>query len=296
MAIPIAQTSAKIALEGLKKVGISSPTAEQQTRAEEVFLREILGDICTSPGRSFNNRLKSLQSVSTQISTVGLSKYSVPTDFDEEISITILDGTHTGTATAGGASTITLAAAEDATEEEAEGNYILITSGTGSAQLRQITDYNTTTLVVTVDTAWTTTPDATSVYLIVDEAHELEDESIIGFSGIGTDFSKGLPSSYNKVSEAGAEYFILDKPTDKATYGIMTRYYAEITKVDEDSDTMARINRLWYNVLVNGVAAKVAEDEDDSKYQVYKSEYERLKVNLLAKETPYGVEFDGFTV
>ena len=295
MAIPIAQSSIKIAEEGLKKVGISSPTPDQLNNAEQTLLREVLADIVTSPGRSFNNRLKSLESVSTQINTEGQSKYSVPTDFDEEISVTLLDGTHTGTATAGAATSITLAADEDASVEDVEGNYILITSGTGLTQLRQVTDYNSTTKVATVDT-WTTNPDNTSVYLIVDTTVDLTDNAIEEFSGIGTNFTKTRPSSYNKVIEAGTEYFILDAPCDKSTYGIMTRYYADISKVDEDSDTMTNIYRKWYITLVYGVAAKVAEDEDDSKFQIFEAKYQDMKANLLAKEMPFGTEFQGFEV
>jgi hypothetical protein len=69
----------------------------------------------------------------------------------------------TGTATAGGASTLTNAAKTWATNQWAN-SQIRIVSGTGAGQIRTIAS-NTGT-VITVSAAWTTNPDATSVYSI----------------------------------------------------------------------------------------------------------------------------------
>jgi hypothetical protein len=69
----------------------------------------------------------------------------------------------TGTATAGGASTLTNSVKTWATNQWT--NYqIRIVSGTGAGQIRTIAS-NTST-VITVGSAWTTQPDATSVYSI----------------------------------------------------------------------------------------------------------------------------------
>lgn len=74
--------------------------------------------------------------------------------------------TANGTAQAGAASTITLAAGASAVTDFYKYMEVYIVSGTGSGQSRQITAYNGTTKVATVETAWTTNPDATSVYRI----------------------------------------------------------------------------------------------------------------------------------
>lgn len=71
-----------------------------------------------------------------------------------------------GTATAGGNKTITLQTALGA-DNMGIGCKIKITSGTGSKQMRRITGYVNSTKVVTVDRAWTTSPDNTSVYAVV---------------------------------------------------------------------------------------------------------------------------------
>lgn len=69
----------------------------------------------------------------------------------------------TGTATAGGATSLTDSAATW-TVDEYIGFVVIITSGTGVGQVRRITANSATALTVTP--AWATNPDATSVYSI----------------------------------------------------------------------------------------------------------------------------------
>lgn len=73
-----------------------------------------------------------------------------------------------GYASAGAASTITLDANHAAVDDIYNGRKIKITRGTGAGQEATITDYVGSTQVATVDTPWTTVPDATSVYRIDD--------------------------------------------------------------------------------------------------------------------------------
>lgn len=74
----------------------------------------------------------------------------------------------TGTAQAGAASTITLAAGESGLNGAFTGLTINLTGGTGSGQSKTITGYVGSTKVATVDTAWGTNPDATTTYEIED--------------------------------------------------------------------------------------------------------------------------------
>ena len=72
----------------------------------------------------------------------------------------------TGTAQAGAAATITLQAGASAVDDAYNGATIKIDSGTGSGQYRTLSDYVGATKVATVSSAWTVTPDATSVYTV----------------------------------------------------------------------------------------------------------------------------------
>lgn len=74
---------------------------------------------------------------------------------------------HVGTAQAGGASSITLdATGSSATDDLYNYQMVTIRSGTGAGQTRQITDYNGTTKVATVNLAWTTQPTSASEYVV----------------------------------------------------------------------------------------------------------------------------------
>jgi hypothetical protein len=73
----------------------------------------------------------------------------------------------TGTAQAGGASTITLRAGASATNDFFKDQAVFIVGGTGAGQTNRISTYVGATKVATVTTAWVTVPDATSVYVVI---------------------------------------------------------------------------------------------------------------------------------
>jgi phage tail sheath protein FI len=69
-----------------------------------------------------------------------------------------------GTAQGGTATTIQLAATASGNDDAYNGMQIRITGGTGAGQTKTITDYVGGTTTATVDSAWNTNPDNTSVY------------------------------------------------------------------------------------------------------------------------------------
>jgi len=76
-----------------------------------------------------------------------------------------------GTAQAGAASTITLAASSSTTSGYYNQYYVRIAGGTGLLnEAKQITAYDGTTFIATVDSAWTTPPDSTTQYVIQEGA------------------------------------------------------------------------------------------------------------------------------
>jgi len=75
--------------------------------------------------------------------------------------------TDSGTAQAGGASTITLKSSTNySSDDDPNGMWVTLTSGTGSGQERYISDYVASTKVATVYPAWTTQPDNTTHYKV----------------------------------------------------------------------------------------------------------------------------------
>ena len=103
----------------------------------------------------------------TLTTVVNNSETLTPSAVSGNITLTTTSSKHdTGTAQAGASTTITLKSASSSTDDYFNGLYITITGGTGSGQIRIITDYVGSTKVATVDRAWTTTPNATSTYSI----------------------------------------------------------------------------------------------------------------------------------
>jgi hypothetical protein len=89
------------------------------------------------------------------------------TDVSAGTRFLIKDQVVNGTATAGGAATMTLNANQaPATDNILNGMLVTITAGTGAGQTRTVSGYVASTRVVTVSVNWTTPPDATSVYTI----------------------------------------------------------------------------------------------------------------------------------
>lgn len=82
----------------------------------------------------------------------------------------------TGTATAGGASTITLQGDASGVDDYYQYQHLLLTGGTGSGQSAMVTAYNGTTKVATIQYPWAywngwVVPDATTTYSLMDASY-----------------------------------------------------------------------------------------------------------------------------
>jgi hypothetical protein len=113
--------------------------------------------------------------------------------------------TDTGTAQAGSADTITLKSASSFTaDNECNGMWIHITSGTGSGQKRHIHDYVGATKVALVYPAWTTAPDNTSGYSI----HPFEDAAVGEFINVRNGFGRAKVIEWVSHTEVKAYVLI----------------------------------------------------------------------------------------
>jgi hypothetical protein len=123
------------------------------------------------------------------------------------------------TAQSGTASTITLAAQASAIDDTYNEMLIEITAGTGSGQVRKITDYNGTTKVATVESNFNPVPDATSVYRI-DTAVTLicdsgDDAFVVDYFEI--EYERGFTAVSDQLQfdhDSGYRYVIDDFSTD----------------------------------------------------------------------------------
>jgi hypothetical protein len=149
------------------------------------------------------------------------------------VGVSVVDVTHSlgvavtnsdGTAQAGGATSITLAAGSSSAADFSGyvGKSVLIVAGTGAGQSRVGTAYNGTTKVLTVHRAWDANPDATSQYLFENDAAALADALLLRSvrSGAfatpgGRSVAAALAFLRNKWASVGGTLTVYD--TDDAT-------------------------------------------------------------------------------
>ena len=272
MAIPTARTTTNIVQAAYRKAGVSSPTSTQLATAIGDHLEEIKNDIAT------RKDWKVLEETAVLIPTQHLGRYSLPTDFRKALQLTIYDGAETGTATAGGSGTITLAAAEAISESIAEGSLIFVTGGTSAGAMGRITDYNTSTKVATITPAFATNADSTSVYMIAGSKRDLE---ALPYESSEEINSKGMPQGYMVFEQ---ELFLSPTP-DKIRYALKMRYGLDITDVDVTATRHARILKEWRSALVAGVATLLTEDIDDDKDSLLNQKYEAAVKRLMDQDS-----------
>jgi hypothetical protein len=293
MATATDPTASGIVAEAYRKTAYT-PLTSDLTTGTTVLLQEILNDIWLRSVSAGNTRLKSLETKAYFNSVAGQSYVAMGEDFDEEITVVLLDGSIRSTAQAGAAQSITLAASDAMSLTVALGRAIFLTGGTGAGQIRYITAINTTTKVVTVDSAWTVQPDATTTYLIVQNTMQLDQMNAAEFDTY-MPIQAGKPTVFAKYGRQ----LNFEKPFDLSTYGIMVRYYANIHQIDltEGPATLfTRILRNWRSVLTQGVTWKILESQNDNQQKDSMGKYEQLVGALVLKEIPFDGEFTGFVL
>lgn len=137
---------------------------------------------------------------------------------------------HGGTAQAGAAGSITLAAGASATDDLYKGQTVSIVSGTGAGQARVISGYVGSTKVASVSRNWATNPDNTSVYQVkclaspsMNAALEVVSASVTGNVGgnvagsVGSVASGGITAA-SLAADAITAAKIADGAIDAATF------------------------------------------------------------------------------
>ncbi|MBF83027.1 MAG: hypothetical protein CL489_00980 [Acidobacteria bacterium] len=136
---------------------------------------------------------------------------------------------HYGTATAGSATTITLAAGASAVDDAYNTFKIRIRYGTGIGQERTITDYVGSTKVATV-AAWTVTPDATTQYSIIQSYVDYSGIATVGQSPSTTEYLMATDGSYTYLGTGSggntAIYTYNGSLTARFDYGGVTLGYS----------------------------------------------------------------------
>ncbi len=144
-----------------------------------------------------------------------------------------------GKATAGGASSITLQAADDANgiarpfdDADLDRSFIALTGGAGAGQRRRILSYDGDTGIATIDPAWTTQPDSTSLYAT---------ETVI-------------PAPFHRML---------------VNFAVMTAK----NKIKQDARAYSTLFNAWHDLLISTVARRTATQRYTKPFDPYDGVY-----------------------
>lgn len=259
--------------DALFDAGERDPDATILARAAN-WAEEIKSDIYR-----LTKRLKDLQLTGYGVLTIGQSRYSYPSDFGTEMGMSLLYGTKTGVAQAGGSGTITLAANSNISSTWIIGKGILITAGTGVASYSQVTGYDTSTKVATVTPNFKVAPAVSSTYMVIDSEYELELKPLDQYKDDVLTYTS-RPTKFYPIGDEDYGEFYLDCPPD-AAYGIRFFYYGNIMRVDTDSTQMSNIYSKYRNLFLSGIRYKKYSEANDEReslwFQKYRNELGDLR-------------------
>jgi hypothetical protein len=256
--------------EALKGSGRIAPTATMISDATTLQFRMVKNDLAAVSGRHHT-----LLTNSVTVTTDGVSRYTWPTAARELESVQLLDGPTdwTGTAQAGATTSITLANTLNITDSaDVRGKFLVLTGGTGAQQIRQVISWDNSTKVAGVSSAWDTTPDATTTYLIATDHRRLWhiDHATVWVTN-PVPGTRG--KSYN-ASPVGRELW-LEYAADKA-YVLWWTYWAHLDRLDNAGSVLLSHIREHYNVWHQGMITKLNQRYDEDRYPAELSVYQAM--------------------
>lgn len=287
MSIPSNPTLTELVTRGLKDSGSYSPSATEISDASTYWIEEIKNDIWLNA-----KRMKSLQAIAHGVLVKGQSRYSYPSDFSSNLVMTLLSGTDTGIAQAGGSGSITLASNFSSGQNNIIGLYILIISGTGVASCSQIVTYDDLTKVATVAPNFKTAPGVGSGYLIITSEKDL-DQKPVDQMKLFSSINLSAPTCYFPIGDEDYGEFILNAPPDKV-YGVRLKYYANLMKLDIDSLHMSNLYLQWRIPFIEGIKLRNWSKRDDTNSDNQRMLYMKIIRDLIMKET-YGHDMHNLT-
>lgn len=278
---------------GLRSAGVPVAGAPEIARVKENWIPELVNDIVHRARITGVGYLKNFRVTAIAIGVVNRRRYALPSEFDDELNISVLDGDHTGTAQGGDRTEVTLESGEDISESDAEGAYVLMTSGQSIGQYRQIIDYDTSTLIATVESSWDTgkTPLSGDTYKIVDDQQAVDVEYIKVLDQMQTFHTAGRP--LRASTERGD--LVFDRPLDIA-YGIRLRYFADPGRWETSDSRWADLAVRWQAALTIGVTAKRMEEADDKRAEKERDKFDAAVLGVIGREQPEGGTFTQFTL
>lgn len=277
MAIPTTPSLKELCRTALRRAGQPAPSEGMIQEAMNQAFMEVKNDIKAKAGTH-----PLLEKKAVLVTTRGVRELAQPSDAHAVKSVLLMDGPDAwrGTAQAGASGSITLAATVNEDEATLVGKLLFTLGGTGSLQYRHLTGYTNATKVATVSPAWTTAPDNTTTYLIVNSQREILRTSAQVLNYHTSVFAtEGEPY----CASLEGEVLWMDRPPD-ASYPLLWTYYMDIDQLDESGSVSLKILREWRSLLVQGITAYSMDTYDDTRSNDAFIKYQ-TKLQALSMET-----------
>lgn len=283
MSAPTAPTTTTICTEALRRfLNGATPTAADVARADAYGMEKVKRDIM-----NIGKTWKPLIITSYDVTRMGVARYANPADFEQDNSVGLMTGAHAGAISAvADESNVTLAVSTDISQNEAEGKLLLITAKDGTSQAQEIARYNITTKACVMAAPYETLPEASDGYLIVTNITDLHRMPQWAYDQVMYPGRTGTPVRYAQLPDEFTGRLALH-PTPNTIFGLRRKYYADLMKLDTDSDLYSTILRRWAGVLEQGIFVwKLTEDDD--RYAEQNGIYQGMLMALM------GHDLDGF--
>lgn len=276
MPVPSDPTVDDIILHGMREAGQYTVTTSQAAFTDfKAFqfaaIKTEMWNACRT------DRL--LETDTTLLCPLGKSTLTLPTDFDNEITLYLYDADDSarGTAQSGTAGTITLASNFSSDPTYMYGRYLFTLAGTGSGQHRQVTNYNDSTKVVTLDSNWTTVPDSTTQYFV-----GIQRLRLTRLEYMRDENPNRRPEYYTRI---GTNLLVF--PAADKIYPILMTYRANLTRLDDTGTLFVKHLRERRHLWVQGVKAKTASRFDDDRAAAQQALFERMLAQYAAQNVVY---------
>lgn len=281
MTAPAAPTPTTLVTEAYNLAG-RVPTATEITRGIDYGLEKVKRDLMLI-GKTW----KLLSQTAYEITVAGVSLYAVAGDWGEFRTVGYMSGDHSGTLSAvASGQTMTLAAAEDIKQVDAEGKYLLITSSTGIRQCEQIDNYVFATKVATLRGTMATPPANTSGYLVVNNIAPLTRIPQVLYDQFAAVGAPGTPKYYT-ILENTIEGLVAVYPVPNSVAGLQYRYFVDLAQLDLSSALYTTVLTQWYAALLQGVFCWCLQDQDDTRIAAELTAYYAM-VKILAQRELIG--------
>ncbi len=295
-----------LAKEGWLAIAGRPMSSTELERAVRKWFEDLMADLWQFATHQDITRLKSLENSATLVLTKGQRRYDWPEDFHRPIALTLLQAALTGAVTTDaddGDLTLTVANADDLLDYfdvtdgpsyALSGKYLVVTSGQGIAQMREIVSVDEAggDWVLTIDQPWVADflPAEDDTFMVATERGTWVDEDMREtMDQYSSRTSLGLPFIFNDFDKT----LEFDAPLDKDYVGLL-RYWSNPLKLDRTSPLMQKILTNWRAMWTAGFEFKTAKAIDDNRQGALEKTFETKKLQVIEQEYDHGPPFSGF--